>query len=458
MPATVASALPRHSLPCPWLLNDDRRHRKDVYRRQAAPVIPKDAPCMQHIHLPTLPHPESHLQCTKAVLEPHQSATGPEGDSQAREGHGKSRTGSVEGLSCLFSSCELYGVAHTVDSDHHQLKETPSYLQMEQPQTTCSGSLLTLNQQHHMRSSPPIQPGEQNHVAKLPSFSEFLHTTRAETPPRTPSHRNGSVDDSPRAKPVFDDVAWIADHPRKRNDTLGDIYASQMPDSRRMSGAIDPTLEGGSPRRSQHAALHSIATERHNRPSHSHPPSSVHFLAASSAHARQQLSASTATGNAYAQQLELHSLASQAAYRRPSSHNEAMYEQQRSSYYHEHRAPSYTYDRGQDYHYAGPPYQAVPHPGYEVAYGDIRFQQHVGTDHNAFNRKRRGNLPKEATNILKEWFAANRASPYPTEEQKLMLCNRTTLSINQVSNWFINARRRAPQKEQRDRQAIEPSA
>jgi hypothetical protein len=35
-----------------------------------------------------------------------------------------------------------------------------------------SSSTLTDSQNHHMRSSPPIQPGEQNFPGKLPSFSE----------------------------------------------------------------------------------------------------------------------------------------------------------------------------------------------------------------------------------------------------------------------------------------------
>lgn len=313
--------------------------------------------------------------------------------------------------------------------------------------------------QHHMRSSPPIQPGEQNHAAKLPSFSEFLHTTRAETPPRTPSHRNGSADNSPRARPHFDDVAWNGDYPRRRNDTLGDIYAQQLTDPRRMSSAIDPNLAYSSPRRSQHATLHSVSSENQHRPSHSYPPPPpMHASTSASIHAPHQPSLITSIGGAhYSQQPGHDGLASQAAYRRLSSQNEAIYEQQRSNYYQEPRAPGYVYDRAHDYHYTGPSYQAAPQPGYEVAYGDIRFQQHVGIDHNAFNRKRRGNLPKDATNILKEWFAANRSSPYPTEDQKINLCNRTNLSLNQVSNWFINARRRAPQKEQRDRQINDSS-
>lgn len=69
---------------------------------------------------------------------------------------------------------------------------------------------------------------------------------------------------------------------------------------------------------------------------------------------------------------------------------------------------------------------------------------------NSFNRKRRGNLPKEATAILKAWFNSHRESPYPTEDEKVQLCSQTNLTLNQVSNWFINARRRAPGKEQRD--------
>jgi hypothetical protein len=95
---------------------------------------------------------------------------------------------------------------------------------------------------------------------------------------------------------------------------------------------------------------------------------------------------------------------------------------------------AYPYDdRRESVYYANQPYGAQPPVGYEQGYYDVRFQQHVGVDHNAFNRKRRGNLPKEATNILKDWFAANRASPYPSEEQKMELCALTQLSLNQVS-------------------------
>ncbi|KAF9965621.1 hypothetical protein BGZ70_004449 [Mortierella alpina] len=58
------------------------------------------------------------------------------------------------------------------------------------------------------------------------------------------------------------------------------------------------------------------------------------------------------------------------------------------------------------------------------------------------NRKRRGNLPKSVTSVLKMWLVQNAIHPYPTEEEKMRLSEETHLSMNQISNWFINARRR----------------
>ncbi|RKP34973.1 homeobox KN domain-containing protein, partial [Dimargaris cristalligena] len=55
---------------------------------------------------------------------------------------------------------------------------------------------------------------------------------------------------------------------------------------------------------------------------------------------------------------------------------------------------------------------------------------------------RRGNLPKAVTAILKAWLLEHVKHPYPTEEEKIALAHETELSLNQISNWFINARRR----------------
>lgn len=57
--------------------------------------------------------------------------------------------------------------------------------------------------------------------------------------------------------------------------------------------------------------------------------------------------------------------------------------------------------------------------------------------------KRRGNLPKAVTQVLRTWLNNHLSHPYPSEDDKLQLMNQTGLSLVQVSNWFINARRRS---------------
>ncbi|WFC98074.1 hypothetical protein MYAM1_000796 [Malassezia yamatoensis] len=61
--------------------------------------------------------------------------------------------------------------------------------------------------------------------------------------------------------------------------------------------------------------------------------------------------------------------------------------------------------------------------------------------------KRGGKLPKPITDMLKTWLLEHAEHPYPTEEEKRRFCEYTGLDICQISNWFVNARRRilAPQ-------------
>ena len=56
--------------------------------------------------------------------------------------------------------------------------------------------------------------------------------------------------------------------------------------------------------------------------------------------------------------------------------------------------------------------------------------------------KRGGKLPKHITDTLKAWLLEHADHPYPTEDEKRAFCDFTGLDICQISNWFVNARRR----------------
>lgn len=69
-----------------------------------------------------------------------------------------------------------------------------------------------------------------------------------------------------------------------------------------------------------------------------------------------------------------------------------------------------------------------------------------------FTNRRRRNKVKSTSHkvvitkakriILKEWFNDNIHEPYPSDEQKKELCQKTELSCVQIDNWFSNQRSR----------------
>ncbi|CAG8616828.1 23547_t:CDS:2, partial [Gigaspora margarita] len=93
--------------------------------------------------------------------------------------------------------------------------------------------------------------------------------------------------------------------------------------------------------------------------------------------------------------------------------------------------------------------QSLPLPSSMLSNSIYSHHHHISQDHQTVDgalikppKRRRGNLPKSTTALLKNWLAQHKKHPYPTEEEKSALAKETRLSLQQISNWFINARRR----------------
>lgn len=85
-----------------------------------------------------------------------------------------------------------------------------------------------------------------------------------------------------------------------------------------------------------------------------------------------------------------------------------------------------------------------PHGDASVGSGDGTGEDE-DEDRGKKRQKKRGIFPKVATNIMRAWLFQHLTHPYPSEDQKKQLAQDTGLTILQVNNWFINARRRIVQ-------------
>ncbi|KAB1216633.1 Homeobox protein knotted-1-like 6 [Morella rubra] len=65
-----------------------------------------------------------------------------------------------------------------------------------------------------------------------------------------------------------------------------------------------------------------------------------------------------------------------------------------------------------------------------------------GLKHEFSKKKKKGKLPKEARQILLDWWNLHYKWPYPTEVDKVALAELTLLDQKQINNWFINQRKR----------------
>ena len=70
-----------------------------------------------------------------------------------------------------------------------------------------------------------------------------------------------------------------------------------------------------------------------------------------------------------------------------------------------------------------------PHPMNGAPYSNFGGPGEAGDPR---SKKRRGNLPKPVTDILRGWFHEHLDNPYPSEDDKQMLIARTGLTISQV--------------------------
>jgi hypothetical protein len=103
----------------------------------------------------------------------------------------------------------------------------------------------------------------------------------------------------------------------------------------------------------------------------------------------------------------------------------------------------YNYEQPRSHSYSGPstyhPHGSDRSPfppvnGIRSEFGEVPLHVHdtvgMGVEGSRQGRKRRGNLPKETTDKLRDWFKRHLTHPYPTEDEKQDLMRQTGLQMS----------------------------
>jgi hypothetical protein len=70
-------------------------------------------------------------------------------------------------------------------------------------------------------------------------------------------------------------------------------------------------------------------------------------------------------------------------------------------------------------------------------------EQVTGEDSDEEERKHKPMMNRHAQDILTAWLKTHLEHPYPDDDEKDELLARTGITVLQMNNWFVNARRRA---------------
>ncbi|CAD5125368.1 DgyrCDS13607 [Dimorphilus gyrociliatus] len=80
-----------------------------------------------------------------------------------------------------------------------------------------------------------------------------------------------------------------------------------------------------------------------------------------------------------------------------------------------------------------------PYVSYDM-YGNVDYG--MNSDMPPKQPGKKAVLPKESVAFMLNWLREHQDNPYPNDDEKEMLIQKTKLTINQINYWFTNARRR----------------